>query len=538
MKPTSEQEKIISESSHRVVLAKPGSGKTFTLSKIIQKELKNTPDHKGVIAISFTNKASKELEVRSISGRDGSKNSFLGTIDKFTIQEIVFPFLPHLLKKTPIKEPEIIMLQDAEGLIADFDNFSLECGKKSEASEAFISTCTSLFHQGYLILESCPKLALYVFDNSKACKNYFKARYTHIIIDEYQDSGWEQYSLFMRLKNLGLIAIAVGDLDQSIYYFTGKEPSYLASLAEEDDFKTFNLPKNHRSHPSIVNYSLTFISKNPQLLPCSETRVFYRNVQGTQKEIAPWIAKLISSIEKKGHVEERNEVGILVRSNYSAAIIKDHIGLPVKYFIETKIDTDTNPWSQLFRNLLFTIHENNSSSFDFSETYISESLEPRKFIKVLKMVKSLKEKYKAQGIKYLSTDEFVKIAKETLPSKENLKSVKLLEEVIKDEELFYSYRPAQPDEVQLMTLHKSKGLEFTVVFHIDLYDYILPSYSALQGNKTELLQDKNLHYVGITRAKEYSVLVSSTQRINGSGQIKSGAASKFLHDPKLKSLRS
>ena len=60
--PTKEQQKIIDHPGNAVVTAKPGSGKTFTVVEKIGKVLTSLPDHKGVIAISFTNKASDELK--------------------------------------------------------------------------------------------------------------------------------------------------------------------------------------------------------------------------------------------------------------------------------------------------------------------------------------------------------------------------------------------------------------------------------------------------------------------------------------------
>ncbi|BBL57406.1 hypothetical protein MKFW12EY_10190 [Methylomonas koyamae] len=83
-----------------------------------------------------------------------------------------------------------------------------------------------------------------------------------------------------------------------------------------------------------------------------------------------------------------------------------------------------------------------------------------------------------------------------------------------------------------MTLHKSKGLEFDVVFHLDLYDWIFPKRDYVQGCYEEVFssweQDLNLHFVGITRAKEYCILVSSTERFNYNNQIKAAKKSQFM----------
>lgn len=68
MGPTDEQQKIIDCPRNIVVIANPGSGKTYTLSIKIKKILESLSSNKGIIAISYTNKASNELRQRSLSG--------------------------------------------------------------------------------------------------------------------------------------------------------------------------------------------------------------------------------------------------------------------------------------------------------------------------------------------------------------------------------------------------------------------------------------------------------------------------------------
>ena len=89
-----------------------------------------------------------------------------------------------------------------------------------------------------------------------------------------------------------------------------------------------------------------------------------------------------------------------------------------------------------------------------------------------------------------------------------------------------------------MTLHKSKGLGFRVVFHLDLYQWIIPSYPAIKGDQKEMIQSINLHYVGITRAKDACVLVSSSKRNDfRNNTIKDALPSQFLTRLDLLSLR-
>ena len=91
-----EQKAIIKEESNCVVIATPGSGKTFTLSQKCRKIISSLPDYRGIIAISYTNKASNELKHRTILNNLNPKNSFFGTIDKFCVIEIIIPFGKHV----------------------------------------------------------------------------------------------------------------------------------------------------------------------------------------------------------------------------------------------------------------------------------------------------------------------------------------------------------------------------------------------------------------------------------------------------------
>lgn len=85
---------------------KPGSGKTYTIVEKIARVIPDLPEYKGVIAISFTNKASDELKRRCKQRCADTKQSFFGTIDKFYISQIIIPFSSHVTGN--ITEYEIV----------------------------------------------------------------------------------------------------------------------------------------------------------------------------------------------------------------------------------------------------------------------------------------------------------------------------------------------------------------------------------------------------------------------------------------------
>ncbi|TOM44800.1 ATP-dependent DNA helicase rep, partial [Vibrio parahaemolyticus] len=70
-----------------------------------------------------------------------------------------------------------------------------------------------------------------------------------------------------KIKELGLIATAVGDIDQSIYQFRGSQPKFLLALTKDNaNFQHFELDLNHRCHPSIVNYASRLLNPAYKLI--------------------------------------------------------------------------------------------------------------------------------------------------------------------------------------------------------------------------------------------------------------------------------
>jgi DNA helicase-2/ATP-dependent DNA helicase PcrA len=117
-----------------------------------------------------------------------------------------------------------------------------------------------------------------------------------------------------------------------------------------------------------------------------------------------------------------------------------------------------------------------------------------------------------------------------------------LKNVLEDENALNSYMPVDANEVQLMTLHKSKGLEFDVVIHLNVCEWELPMKKIENNDFNNPLypdweQDLNLHYVGITRAKKACIMIRGSKRTNSQDVLKSAQDSEFLSINNLQNLR-
>jgi DNA helicase-2/ATP-dependent DNA helicase PcrA len=530
--PTPEQKQIIEEIKSCVVIANPGSGKTSTLACKIKNILHELPDYRGVIAISYTNKASDELKKRCLDGGLDKKGSFFGTIDKFYISEIVIPFGLHVFGQSSSE----VNIYKASTDLEEYDPIWEILNKSyKDINEKDIKTLGDRFLKGKIYLESVGLLALYIFDNSFSCRRYLKTKYSHVFIDEYQDSGEEQHSLFCKLQNLGLCAVAVGDLNQSIYAFSKKDSKFLSMLATETNlFKTFPLSFNHRCHPSIIEYSTQLLSNTYQPKSVLEKRVLYKSVDGSENEIAQWLNGAIGGLIAKYQVEKQNKVGILVRGNRTGAIIHSNLKLKHKLFNVTPLDEDSSLWGGIFRRVLNVIFDQNETIYEIVEEHLNIDLQVNRAKKAIEILRELSLVAVDNPNELINHQQkIIEIAKLVFPHGENRNAINILNLILKTPDLLNSFKPASDDELQIMTLHKSKGLEFDLVFHLDLYKFIMPKYKA---TPSEWIQDLNLHYVGITRAKKCCVLCLSTQRHNDLG-IRDAEPSDFLLMNNLPNLR-
>ena len=495
--PTLEQQDVLNYDKNIVVTARPGSGKTYTVVEKIATILPSLPDFKGVIAISFTNKASDELKKRCRQRGIGTKKSFFGTIDKFYISEIVIPFASHLTNNMPDYEVvDEILPEERYGCLqgATFP-FSPE-------QEELLLVALA---EGKIFLELTGEIALYLLTNVPGVLKYIKARYTHIFIDEYQDCGQTQHKIFLALVENGLTGIAVGDIHQAIFGFANRFPKYLISLIGREDFRHFQLNINHRCHKSISEYSLALFRSSKEIP--DEKRVFRVNITGNEINIAQKIYKLLESIKVKYGVARNNQIAILCRGNGTIRILDSALKTAHKTFIDTALDRDNSDWGRLFCDMLYARFENGIYPVDVAEHLYSEEVDPVKYRRALSMCKEIFSHDESDM--ELAEPIFIKLAKLVHPKKESEKAVELLHETLSTKPFLSSFIPAADDEINLMTLHKSKGLEFNVVFHMDLYKWITPLENVSDEERTQAL---NLHYVGVTRAIDVCYLMIGTKR--------------------------
>ncbi|EFI5595019.1 ATP-dependent helicase, partial [Escherichia coli] len=178
---------------------------------------------------------------------------------------------------------------------------------------------------------------------------------SHIFIDEYQDSSLSQHQLFLKINELGLYSIAVGDVWQSIYEFRGGNSKLLLELVSKTEvFKHFEINFNHRCHPSISNYASRLLNPSYNLLPTDDIRVFRRRLSGNLKDNAVTISSWISDWLESGEweLEKANQIAILARKEKSLTRFCSGLNLNFRLYIDTPLDKIGTECSDLYKDLL------------------------------------------------------------------------------------------------------------------------------------------------------------------------------------------
>ncbi len=514
---TPEQAAAIEYDGNLVITARPGSGKTFTVVEKIAAATRMLRPYQGIIAISFTNKASNELKERCIRRGVAGNRSFFGTIDRFFIAEIIVKFGGHLVEMP--EEFEICKL-------CDHPEYGDLYSAKQRLTDELEKRLFDALRNGLIFLEVVGETALRILKRAPACRRYIKARYTHVFIDEYQDCGKAQHGFFTELVALGLIGTAVGDLDQAIYGFAGKESRFLRALAVDESFRHMSITQNFRCHKSIASYSLRLLGIGLQDPLPEDKRVVEARVPGGEAQIAQAICAKLPEIMERNDVEHLGQMAVLARTNRTLNILSKNIDVPFHIAESTSLEDHGSNQAKMLDDLLTSYFSGSGSLTAFVRRYFSEE-DDRRYRKALSISSSIF----GTSVDMLSreTDKMTELARMAYCNEKPVGLSSLLACELEDtERLASNYSPSAENEINLMTLHKAKGLEFDIVFHLEAYDSIMPMFNPQGADPEEIQQALNLHYVGITRAIKECYLVLGTTRENSRGKIKTALPSPFL----------
>lgn len=517
--PTDEQAKAIECQGNTVITARPGSGKTFTISQKIFAESKTLLSYQGIIAISYTRKASEELKTRCERLGTKRNSSFFGTIDSFCLHEIVDPFLSRYNgRKTTLE----IIDKKKRGKLT-----------RAEAS----STARKCLNAGKVPVGLLCEAALEIVNKVGSARRYLRASYTSVYIDEYQDCGPDQHELVMRLGHMGLRIVAVGDLDQAIYGWAGKSSAYLQRLVHDRSFSHFELTSNHRCHPSIVAYSQRLLGKEYISREDDDVkRVFVPHLIGDERTIANKIGQLIPGIKNKYDISENREIAVIARSNSTLDRVAASLTVPYKRYQSCRLDSSFSKWKRVFGKLLQTYYSESRFFGDFLVQYFNEGVQAKRRQECAQLIKEfldIDERLLSQRVRLAE-----RIAELCEPDMGTTEDIRAYRDATANLGLLHaSYRQPRRDEISLLTYHKAKGLEFDAVFCLETYQYVMPPCIYKEKSYDEFSESLAMHYVGITRARKVCYIPIATIRHDSKDDSHKAIPSEFLSRSGLRDLR-
>ena len=359
---------------HALILAGAGSGKTRVLTTRIAWLLQTgqvSPG--GVLAVTFTNKAAKEMLTRltamlPLNARGMWIGTFHGLCNRFLRAHYKLANLPQafqildtqdqlsaikrLCKQFNVDEERFPPKQlqwfisgcKEDGLRpGDVEVHDAESRKKVEIYQLYEEQCQreGVVDFGELMLRSYELLR----DND-AVREHYRRRFRHILIDEFQDTNKLQYAWIKMIAGLPgegshSAILAVGDDDQSIYAFRGARVGNMADFVREFGVQhQIKLEQNYRSHSNILDSANELISHNKRRLGKN-----LRTDAGAGEPVrvleapsdfaeAEWVVdELRQLVKSEGY--ERKEVAVLYRSNAQSRVIETQLfnaGVPYRVY--------------------------------------------------------------------------------------------------------------------------------------------------------------------------------------------------------------
>ncbi|MEC7857895.1 MAG: UvrD-helicase domain-containing protein [Bacteroidota bacterium] len=403
---SNQKEAVVHENGPCLVIAGAGSGKTRVLTYRIAHLIKNGIDPYSILALTFTNKAAKEMKnrIEKIVGTEarslwmGTFHSIFARILRTEGYKIGYPpnfviydtidskNLIKLIVKELNLDPKIYKENFVYNRISNAKNrliSPLEYKNNpilQEEDTSSLRPMTSEIYKKYT--ERCFKSQAMDFDDLLYNTNILFAEhidilnkyqqlFQHVLIDEFQDTNYSQYLIIKRLASVNRNIFVVGDDAQSIYAFRGAEIRNILKFEDDfDDLKTVKLEQNYRSTKNIVNAANSVIDKNKSKI---SKEVWTENDEGELISIKKSFSdneegKIVSNLifeEKNRNQLTNSNFAVLYRTNSQSRSIEEalrRIGLKYKVFGGVSF-YQRKEVKDLIAYLRFSVNQNDEQSF-------------------------------------------------------------------------------------------------------------------------------------------------------------------------------
>ncbi len=349
-----------------MVIAGAGSGKTRVLTYKIVHLVENGVDPFEILALTFTNKAAREMKLRisSMIGESESKNIWMGTFHSVFAK--ILRFEAHKIGFT--SDFTIYDTQDSERLISSIikekaldkdvyrpksirnrisslkNNFitvngyfannelveSDNLSRKPETGNIYKEYSERLIKSNSMDFDDLLMKTNELLNNYPEVLAKYQEKFKYILVDEYQDTNNSQYLIVKSLSDKYQNICVVGDDAQSIYSFRGANINNIINFRNDyDEVEVFRLEQNYRSTKNIVNAANSVIDHNKNKI---EKEVWTDNDFGDRVEVRANesdIAEARSLCQKIVSLNNTNfsNIAILYRTNAQSRPIEDSLRL-------------------------------------------------------------------------------------------------------------------------------------------------------------------------------------------------------------------
>lgn len=405
-----------------LVLAGPGSGKTFTITQRIRfliEEHHVKPEH--ILVITFTKAAAKEMQERFVKLSDGqilpvsfgtfhaiffhilqhtysfdTRNIIKESEKRHFLKEILHTMPLELIREDEVLEhPDVLQrileeISQIKNLGISYHNYQSDCCTKEQFCYIYEQYRKWMKQKNKLDFDDMVLLCYHLLKKREDILQIWQDKFQYILIDEFQDINPMQYEVVKLLALPQNNLFIVGDDDQAIYGFRGSKPEIMLHFEEDyPNAQRILLSRNYRSRADIVESSLQLIAHNQKRFMKEIEAVIVQNntvdnddkQQGNdklqnEKSVLTYnfesklqqtqnIVQLIKQYveQKKG---EYKDIAIIYRTNTLAMLTAEKLakeGIPFRLKEQMKNIYDTSVAKDMIAYIQYALYEKDIQAF-------------------------------------------------------------------------------------------------------------------------------------------------------------------------------
>ncbi|KPJ74242.1 hypothetical protein AMJ52_01330 [candidate division TA06 bacterium DG_78] len=546
-----QQEVIESHNDTVLLLGQAGCGKTTTLTYAIARLLEKGIPVSKILICTFTNKAANDIRYRlQRCAHFSPYELWLGTFhtlglrilrrdieridisEDFTIDEPKNIFKEMKIKTGEYRSNAVIKFIE----ILKAKTITPECFDPKNKWESY---CCEIYEQyeqykkenSILDYDDLILYAIALLEENPDIQEYYKNLFDYIFVDELQDINPAQYKLLSVLYKNHIFF--TGDEDQAIYGWRGADKDLIYRVAKDyKDVKIFSLSTGFRLPHDILKIANNLMKREPTAIPAMHNGDIIVYAAKSEQDEADYIVKEIKRLRKNSFMFQ--DIALLYRMNYISRVYEDTLArnrIPHTIIGGSSFyaRTDIKPLIE-YLELLEASHTIKKDEFIATAIGLfkikkKENVRAQKIFQyhienahLLSPAVIINEVTGVTHLKGGNIEEMESLARSyaNISLSQFLNEVKLIQEL--------DLIDWGKDTVKLITIHSAKGLEFSVVFIVDLVENIFPMTKKIVSKK-DLEEERRLCYVALTRSQKKLYLLYPKWRYGRHQQ-----PSRFLAD--------